>query len=135
MSIEVNKCALCGKLFHSLGTKICAPCSDQADHAYREVREYLYSAEDQVTLNDILQNTDASEKVVKYLIKEGRISPKGIKDAGQTSCIACGVPIEKGRLCSKCSSVWSEQLHKQDDQGTDGNKLKTGIRMYTRQSK
>ena len=133
-TIEVNKCALCGKLFHSLGTKICASCSEIADQGFVQVRQYLYDNKEKVNLNDILQNTDVSEKIVKYLIKEGRISPKDIADGNGMKCVACGAVIDSGKLCSKCAAVWSEKINGNEGRLTKPGKSKSGSVMYTRHS-
>ena len=133
-ALEIKKCALCGKLFHSLGTNICAPCSEQADQDFLTVREYMYEISENASLNDIIANTGVSEKVVLFLMKDGRLSNADASILGCLKCAVCGVSIDSGKLCKKCSNVWSdensklmpERLPKQkspDDRLRKGNKM------------
>ncbi|MGI5970209.1 MAG: hypothetical protein ACOX7P_00605 [Oscillospiraceae bacterium] len=105
----VKSCELCGRLFQSYGTRICAKCSEEADRAFRTARDFINSSDGSVGLNDILENTDVSEKIALYLIKEGRLSQKFVNIQGRLRCAACGKAIETGRLCAKCSSTWKAQ--------------------------
>lgn len=138
-ALKFIKCALCGKLFHSLGTNICAPCGEQADQDFLKVREYMYEISENANLNDIIANTGISEKVVLYLMKEGRLSNADVSIVGYLRCAACSAPIEKGKLCRKCSTVWSTENDKlmserQTKRETRDDHLKTGTKMHTHRS-
>ncbi len=132
---EIKKCAICGKLFHSLGTNICAPCSQQADQDFLKVREYIYDKTENVSITDILQNTGVPEKIVLYLMREGRIAQKQIAETGKLKCAVCGTAITSGKLCLKCSAVWSAQNNKVSNgrgmrPGSNVGTLTTGSRMH-----
>jgi ribosomal protein L32 len=131
---ELKKCALCGKLFNSLGTSLCAPCSEQADRDFLKVRDFIYEAEGSVTVNEILEGTGVAEKTVLYLMKTDRLSQKTIKYEGRMKCAVCGAEITKGKLCSKCNAVWEAERSRQAAlQERDLHApMRTGNRMYTR---
>jgi ribosomal protein L32 len=131
---ELRKCALCGKMFNSLGTSLCAPCSDQADRDFLIVRDFIYDADENATLNEIMEATGVEEKTILYLIRVGRLSQKSFKYEGRLKCAVCGAEIAKGRLCPKCSAVWDVETAKQaaEQDKEQHMSLRTGKRMYTR---
>lgn len=106
-TFQIIQCAICGMLLKSHGEKICAKCAEQADKDFLIVRDYINEAPTGVDVNDILQNTGVSEKIVLYLIREGRLSQCGEIKGCALKCAACGAPIPRGKLCQKCSSAWS----------------------------
>ena len=139
-TLEIKECAICGKLFQSLGTSICPPCSGEVDRDFLAVRDYIYNTQEGVNVNDILENTGVSEKIVLYLMKEGRLSQDDMKIEGYLKCAVCGAPISGGRLCSKCSAVWSSEKsrsqQKQDaNTAKDAGRLETGSKMHTHRLK
>lgn len=139
-TLEINRCAVCGKLFHSLGTNICAPCSEQVDKDFLKVRDYIYSATENVGLKEILESTGVPEKTVLYLMKEGRLTQNGIKMEGSLKCAVCGAGIARGKLCSRCSAIWNAESRKlkpprDNNQEKTDRIMNTGARMHTRYSK
>jgi predicted amidophosphoribosyltransferase len=116
-TLEVRECAICGKLFRSYGNDICGACLEQADMDFQRIRDYIYETQKSVNVNDIHAHTGVSEKMILFLIKEGRLSLNDAK-AGHLKCAACGAPITSGKLCMKCSAVWSAE---QKDRRSAGN--------------
>jgi predicted amidophosphoribosyltransferase len=112
---SVSTCAFCGRLFQSPGTNICPGCGDKLDRDFLVVREYIYEKEtEDVSLKDITENPDVSEKTVLFLIKEGRLSERKILTEGRLTCAACGAAIARGRFCSKCLSILKAETSAQD---------------------
>lgn len=135
-SLTFKKCSLCGKLFYTYGTNLCAPCSERADKEFIMVREYISNNPGSAGINDILNNTEATERTVLYLIKEGRLSPKEVNSAEALRCSACGAAIDKGRLCSRCSAVWKQAKgndvsERENNRGSDEQRSRTGSKMFT----
>ncbi len=137
-TLEIKKCAVCSKLFQSLGTNVCAPCSEKIDQDFHTVRDYIYNAGEDVGVKEIVENTDVPEKTVLYLLKEGRLSQKNVRLDGRLKCAVCGAEISKGKLCSKCSDVWSNENKRLtvDRVNNPVNRpvMKTGNKMYTHHS-
>jgi predicted amidophosphoribosyltransferase len=111
-TLEVRDCAICGKLFRSYGRNICGPCLEQADRDFLRIRDYIYDTQKSVDVKDIHEHTGVSEKMILYLMKEGRLSKVDAK-TGHLKCTACGAPIPGGKLCPKCSAVWSAEHKRQ----------------------
>ena len=111
-TLDVRDCAICGKLFRSYGKDICAPCLEQADRDFLRIRDYIYNTQKSVDAKDIHEHTGVSEKMILYLMKEGRLSKIGT-ETGHLKCLACGAPIPGGKLCAKCSAVWSAEQKRQ----------------------
>jgi len=125
-TMQIIQCAICGKLLQSHGEKICAECAEQADRDFLVVRDYIYRAETGVDVNDILKNTGVSEKIVLYLIREGRLSQCGEIKGGTMKCAACGAPIPRGKLCQKCASTWSDLANDGRAQKKDNSNIRSG---------
>ncbi len=134
-TLEVKKCSICGKLFQSLGTNVCAPCSEQVDKDFLKIREYIYDTSGDVDVKEIMENTGVAEKTILYLLKEGRLSEKNVTYKGDVKCAVCGKKINSGKLCAKCSAVWGAESKKIADAGQRNANIqpeKAGNRMYTR---
>ena len=110
---KVRSCAICGTLFMSYGSNICAACLEQVDEAYKKIREYMYRAQDGVHVKALHEQTGVSERIILYLMKEGRLVNHEVKD-GNLKCVACGAPISSGKLCPKCAAVWSASQKRAD---------------------
>ena len=137
--LEIKHCEICGKLFQPLSMSICPSCIEQADAAFQIIRDYIYDAEGNVDVSDIHEHTEVPEKIILYLIKEGRLTHEVAALKGYLSCAACGEPIDKGKLCAKCSAVWSIEKsrpeHKQQVKEKSTKAFGTGRKMHTYHSK
>ncbi len=105
-NIKIRKCTFCGRMFQSLGTSLCPACIEKLDRDFIVVRDYIYDNRmEHVTVRDIAENTDVSERTVLFLIKEGRLSEKRILTENKLKCATCGEVISSGKYCAKCFSV------------------------------
>jgi predicted amidophosphoribosyltransferase len=118
-------CKLCGKAFNSMGAKLCASCADEIDKSYMKARRYLYQNPNKKSFKDVIDATGITEKVLSYLIDNGRIvieagSNKGVR------CRACGVITDGRSLCEKCrTKLASENLLKMRFSSVGGGDRKT----------
>ncbi len=134
-TLQIIQCAICGKLLLSHGEKICAKCAEQADKDFLVVRDYINRAQTGVDVSDILKNTGVAEKIVLYLMKDGRLSQCGEIKGAALKCAACGAPITRGRLCPKCSAAWSSlaagsAAQTREKSKTDNRPVDKGNKMY-----
>ncbi len=138
-SLKIKKCSLCGNIFHSYGTNLCANCSEQVDKEFIMVREYISNNPGSAGIIDILKNTEATERIVLHLIKEGRLSPKDVISAKAPHCSVCGAAIDKGKLCSRCAAVWKPAKNqyvstREVNRDSDEQRSKAGSKMFTHEA-
>jgi hypothetical protein len=108
--LVLRKCDHCGKLFNSVGSKLCMECLQLADDAYIKVRKYIYQNHGKADFASIIEETEVSEKTLSYLINEGRIVIENGVGRG-TRCRACGAETSSGSLCPQCTQkLISEKL-------------------------
>ena len=77
------------------------------DEQFQAIKELLYKNPN-LTIKEVVDETGVDEKVILYLLKEGRLEMKAA--SGVLVCESCGAPIQSGRLCKKCSSQLSSAL-------------------------
>jgi predicted amidophosphoribosyltransferase len=108
--LALSKCALCGKAFNSVGSRLCAPCMKQLDEAYVKVRRFIYQNPDKAAFASIVEGAQVEEETLSYLIDQGRIVIGGTAGGG-TRCRACGAVTAGDALCERCRSrLVSEKL-------------------------
>jgi predicted amidophosphoribosyltransferase len=109
-ALALCKCEFCEKPFNSFGTNLCADCSHEADDAYKKVRKYIYQNPNKVNFATIIKNTGVTEKMLSYLIDQGRIIIDG-GNVGGARCKACGAKTDGDVICEKCrKKLISENL-------------------------
>lgn len=111
MSGNIVVCVFCGKLFQSGGTKYCLACSAAIDEAFVTARNYIYDTEHDVSFKEMLDNTDINEKILSFLIKEGRLTLNDMTGSN-FKCIVCGRKVTSGRMCESCSAKFAEEASK-----------------------
>ena len=98
--MAIRKCLYCGKPFNSVGTDLCAECSEMIDDAYQKARKYFYQNPDRSSYASVLENTEISEKALNYLIDNNMLEIK--KPTGGARCRICGAATSGGSLCNSC---------------------------------
>jgi hypothetical protein len=78
---------------------------DEMDNHFKIVRDYL-DEHPNASVEKVSEDTEVPQRVVLYLIKEGRLIIKGAGEGkvGILSCEVCKAPILEGRICNKCKS-------------------------------
>ncbi|SMC35515.1 hypothetical protein [Papillibacter cinnamivorans] len=130
----VKTCEYCGRLFQSIGTDICSACSEKLDRDFVKVREYIYENPENVSIADILENTEVPEKVIRLFLKEGRISSRTVSLGDYVKCEACGAPTDGGRLCRKCAAAFSAEAAKLSSQVKENPKEDPARRAWNSRS-
>ena len=117
--MNIIQCPLCRKAFQSQGNKVCPNCLGKMDEYFFKVRDYLDDNPD-ASIDKVSEETEISQRVIMYLIKEGRVIMKGEGKAfdDTLTCEICKIPIFEGRICEKCK----KNLAKAIDNTTAGNK-------------
>ena len=106
---EFKQCKMCGQIYRYIGSVFCGNCLREMDEQFHAIKELLYKKPN-LTINEVVEETGVDEKIVLYLLREGRLEMKAAD--GMLVCESCGYPIQSGRLCKKCSADLSSVLEK-----------------------
>lgn len=108
------ECEYCRNLFSGIeGQSICPNCSKMLDNVFAQARKYMYSTNERVTVEKLVNELDVPEKAIEYLIKQKRLvlEPRG--GGSIFKCKICGKPTMAGQvLCEKCRSAVSSSMQK-----------------------
>lgn len=129
MSFDLTNCRKCGRLFHRINRPICPDCEKALEEKYQEVKQYIREHEG-ATIVEVSKETDVSVEQLKKWVREERLYFQDPSASG-IECLRCGIPIAKGKYCSKCAERLSTQfgatIHKEKEPESevkrDGNKM------------
>ncbi len=108
MSAKVKNCPICGNLFIALpGVRVCRDCRDIELQKEKEIISYVRE-HPKSTVQEILDATGCSEKMLRRMIKEGRFI-EFRKDISYP-CKKCGRPIIAGKYCKDCYEKMQQKL-------------------------
>jgi predicted amidophosphoribosyltransferase len=109
MAGEFKQCKMCGQIYRYIGNQFCGNCLREMDEQFRVIKDLLYKNPN-LTINEVVEETGVDEKIILFLLREGRLEMKAAGD--YLVCEGCGVPIQSGKLCKKCSTSLSSALEK-----------------------
>lgn len=102
----LKNCPECGRLFVENASGLCPDCYQKVEDDELKVVEYLRSTS-KASLQEIHEATGVKESIIMRMLKRGRL----FSDFDVTyPCESCGVPISEGRLCSRCSKGFLDQV-------------------------
>ena len=109
MAGKMKNCAGCGKIFVALeGRKFCPDCMEKEYKLEEKVVNFVRDNPKSSVTEILKEIPEASEKLIKLLIREGRFEQVGVKMS--YPCEKCGAPIVTGKLCGKCSEALRTEL-------------------------
>lgn len=106
---NIKNCPRCGKLYVEVGQRMCHDCYEKELEDEQVVAKFVRENR-QATVQEIVEGTGVSEKVVIRMIKQGRFIQNGIEIA--YPCESCGKPITSGKLCKACSDNLQKEISK-----------------------
>ena len=119
MAGKMKNCKTCGKLFVALRSeKICPDCREKEAKMESVVINYVRDNPG-VKIPKVMEDTGASESLIKRLVQEGRFESAGI--SFKYPCERCGAPIVTGKFCRKCADEMAAAL------GAKGAKLSAAL--------
>ncbi|MDR1117316.1 MAG: hypothetical protein LBL09_03605 [Oscillospiraceae bacterium] len=108
---NVVKCQICGRQYQSSYGKICSRCLDDIEIAFGHIRDYMYDNRDKnISVEDILENIEVSEKIVLHLMKEKRLELKSVTGNTGLFCQVCKKPISSGTMCGQCDAELKKSI-------------------------
>lgn len=100
MALNVLKCSMCGGIYAPCGLPFCQDCMQRIDEGFVKIRDYVYDNPN-AKVAEILEETGVEEKVVSFLIKQGRLKTISVQFSG--ACERCGRPAAE-RFCPECAA-------------------------------
>lgn len=94
----------------SYGGNICHNCLEQIDLDFITIRDYMYDHPGNINVNDLVENTGVSRKVILHLMKQDRLTIKGAGSVSGLTCQVCRKPIAQGSLCEDCKLSLQKDL-------------------------
>lgn len=124
--MSLKNCPECGKLFLDNSVGVCPDCYAKREQDELKVADYLREVR-KASLEEIHQATGVKHNTIMRMLNAGRI----FSDFEVTyPCENCGAAINQGRLCTKCSQNFLEQVNNTPKKVPEEKTGKTG-RMYT----
>ncbi len=109
MAGKMRNCAGCGKIFVAMeGRKFCPDCMEKEYQLEEKVVNFVRDNPKSSVTEILKEIPEATEKLIKRLIREGRFEQVGVKMS--YPCEKCGTPIVTGKLCGKCSDALRNEL-------------------------
>lgn len=102
--MDIRNCSRCGKVFRSMGRKICPECVQEEEREFQKVRDYVREHRD-ANIPAVSEATGVAAERINQFIREGRL----VLATVTLECMSCGAPIEKGRFCQKCLEKMSRR--------------------------
>lgn len=108
-SIKLKNCPMCGKTFIATAAqRVCRDCRDEEYKMEREIVNYVRDHPG-AQPTEIIEETGASEAVLRRMIEEGRFIELGNI---MYPCKKCGRPIRSGKYCRECYLKMKQSLAK-----------------------
>ncbi|MDF2958974.1 MAG: flagellar protein [Paenibacillus sp.] len=115
MSLNVDNCGRCGKVYVKNNFGMCINCIKTIDLEYEKCLKYLREHR-ACTINELSEATEVSAHQIRKFIREGRISIKGNPNMSY-DCEVCGSPIREHTMCEPCRSRLAKETNQlQEDE-------------------
>ncbi|MFN0224529.1 flagellar protein [Paenibacillus sp. KR2-11] len=116
MSLNVENCNRCGKIYMKNNFGVCPACIKEIELQYEKCLKFLRENRG-CSMQELSEGTEVSMKQIMKFIRDGRISIKNNPNMSY-ECDACGSSIREGNLCDSCRSRLmkdTSDLHAQEE--------------------
>lgn len=107
--MELRNCIRCGKVFGSVGSRVCPACLEAEEADFQRVKEFLRTTP-KARIFEVVEATGVSEAQVLEFIRTGRLIAEGLGEALMANCERCGRPISQGRFCAECVAALGKEI-------------------------
>jgi flagellar operon protein (TIGR03826 family) len=102
MSLNVDNCPSCGRVYLKNAYRLCPNCLKDIELQYEKCLKYLRDNRTS-TITELSEATEVSTRQITKFIREGRIDIKGNPNMGY-DCEVCGAEIREHMMCEACRS-------------------------------
>ncbi|MCS7459957.1 flagellar protein [Paenibacillus doosanensis] len=128
MSLNVDNCPRCGKIYVKNNFSLCVNCIKEIDQQYEKCLNYLRENRS-CYLYELSEATGVSIKQITKFIREGRISIANHPNMSY-NCEVCNTPIRVHTICDSCRQKLSKEAsNMQEDEQRKQKLQKEGNHM------
>ncbi|NLW16555.1 MAG: hypothetical protein GX033_02720 [Firmicutes bacterium] len=101
MSLNVDNCPRCGRIYARNLRKLCPDCIKEEEEQYQVVYRYLRD-NPKSTVQQVSANTGVPEERILSFLRQDRLM---VSEWTQLTypCERCGAEIKRGRFCQSCT--------------------------------
>lgn len=105
---NIRYCKRCNSVYKYVsGNNLCPSCLRKYDEIMDKIKKYLRE-NPSAGIMELSKEIEEKERDILYLLKIGRISLK--TDAHTLQCEKCGIKIENGKFCNRCTDMLRKQF-------------------------
>ncbi|WNQ11596.1 flagellar protein [Paenibacillus aurantius] len=108
MSLNVDNCPRCGKMYQKNPRDLCPSCIKEMDLQYEKCIAHL-RANRGIDLQELSEATEVPVRQIIKFIREGRISIINTPNI-HYPCEVCGGPIRDQAICDSCRQRLSKEV-------------------------
>lgn len=101
--MELANCRRCGKLFRSVGVRICPDCLELEEEEFQKVKAYLRE-HPEARILEVSEATGVSAAQILEFVRRGKLIAHSPDSDLAVECTVCGTRIVSGRLCRRCQA-------------------------------
>lgn len=109
--MDLSNCTNCGAIFVKNSIRdICDKCYKEEEQAFEKVNSFLKQRQNRTaSMIQVVEGTGVEEDLIMKFIRKGRIRLVNFPNLGYP-CEKCGKPIQRGRLCERCTKEFKNEL-------------------------
>lgn len=108
MSLNIDYCPRCGKIFAKGYREMCPNCIKEVEEEYERCIKYLRENKG-ANITELSEATEVSVKQITKFIREGRISLHNAPNLTYP-CEVCGILIREGMMCDQCRKKFQKDV-------------------------
>lgn len=114
---DIRNCPTCNSIFVKTNLRdVCENCYKAEQKQFDKVYNFIRKSENRMaTIDEIVTATEVVEELIMKWIRNGKLRVTGMPNLGYP-CEKCGTLIQKGSICSDCSTGLKKDLYKVEEE-------------------
>lgn len=114
---DLRNCPTCNSIFVKTNLRdVCENCYKAEAKQFDIVYSFIRKSENRMaTIDEIVSATDVVEELIMKWIRNGKLRVSGLPNLGYP-CNKCGTLIQKGSICTDCSTGLKKDLSKIEEE-------------------
>ena len=128
---ELRNCPNCNSIFVKTNLRdVCENCYKLEQKQFDTVYNFIRKSDNRkATMDEIVSVTEVEEELIMKWIRNGRLRVTGYPNLGYP-CEQCGTLIQKGSICTNCSTNLKADLYKVEEEKRRVQELRKRDRAY-----
>ena len=114
---DLRNCPTCNSIFVKTNLRdVCENCYKAETKQFDTVYSFIRKSENRMaTIDEIVTATEVVEELIMKWIRNGKLRVTGFPNLGYP-CDKCGILIQKGSICTDCSTGLKKDLYKVEEE-------------------